>query len=220
MTGERDQDPLDRYRALRCSQVSDCLDQVGLRDNAMAARLRPLYPGARLTGYAMTIRLEVVHEVPDDQSLWYQGELEAIDGLKPGEVMVVSTCPGPIWGELLATASRARGAVGIVADAGVRDVVQLTEMQFPTFTSLIHPTDGLGRADVTARQVPVECGDVTVSPGDIVVADADGIVVVPEAAAGEVLRLAEKKAATEDIVREELARGDSVREVFRRHGVL
>ncbi len=215
-----DLDLLDRYAALRSAVVSDCLDQVGIRTNAMAARLRPVYPSARLAGYATTILLELVTEAPADKSLWYKGELEAIDSLRPGDAVVVSTCPGPIWGELLATAARARGAVGIVADAGVRDTAQLTDMQFPTFTSLITPTDGLGRADVAARGVQVTCGDVLVSPGDIIVGDGDGVVVVPRDAASDVLRLAEAKAVSEDVVRHELARGDSAREVFRRHGVL
>lgn len=220
MTTVRDMDLLQRYGGLRSALVSDCLDQVGIRDNAMAPRIRPLHPGSRLAGYAMTIALELVDGRPEDKSLWYKGELEAVDGLEPGDVVVVSTCPGPIWGELLATASRAKGALGVVADAGVRDTVQLVEMGFPTFTSLIIPTDGLGRADVRAARVPVNCGDVQVSPGDVVVADNDGVVVVPLHAAGEVLRLAEQKSVAEDLVRAELARGDSVREVFLRHGVL
>jgi 4-hydroxy-4-methyl-2-oxoglutarate aldolase len=217
---DRDMDLLARYQQLRTAVVSDCLDQVGIRDNAMAARLRPLYPSARLAGFAMPVQLELVTKVPADQSLWYKGELEAIDSLKPGDVVVVSTCAGPIWGELLATAARARGAVGIVADAGVRDTVQLTEMDFPTFTSLVLPTDGLGRADVTSYGVPVRSGDVLVSPGDIVIADNDGIVVVPITTAAAVLELAEAKSSAEDMVREELSRGDSAREVFGRHGVL
>jgi 4-hydroxy-4-methyl-2-oxoglutarate aldolase len=220
VTTVRDMNLLERYGVLRCALVSDCLDQVGIRDNAMAPRMRPLDPGSRLAGYAMTIALELVDGRPEDKRLWYKGELEAVDALQPGDVVVVSTCPGPIWGELLATASQAKGAVGVVADAGVRDTVQLVEMGFPTFTSLISPTDGLGRADVQAAGVPVNCGDVQVSPGDMVVADNDGVVVVPLHAAEEVLRLAEQKSVAEDLVREELARGDSVREVFLRHGVL
>jgi regulator of RNase E activity RraA len=219
-TAARDMDLLARYQPLRTAVVSDCLDQVGIRDNAMAPRLRPLYPSARLAGFAMPIQLELVTAVPADQSLWYKGELDAIDSLQPGEVVVVSTCAGPIWGELLATAARARGAVGIVADAGVRDTVQLIEMDFPTFTPLVLPTDGLGRADVTAYRLPVRCGDVVVAPGDIIVADNDGVVVVPIATAAEVLELAEAKSSAEDLVRRELSRGDSVREVFGRHGVL
>jgi 4-hydroxy-4-methyl-2-oxoglutarate aldolase len=219
-TTARDMDLLDRFRLLRSAVVSDCLDRLGLRGQAMAPRMRPLYQSARLAGYAMTMLLEPVSEVPDDPDQWYKGELEAIDSLKPGDVVVVSTCQGPIWGELLATASRARGAVGIVADAGVRDTTQLTEMGFPTFTSLITPLDGLGRADVTAFSVAVRCGDVQVTAGDVIVADNDGVIVIPLAAAQDVVRLAEEKSATEDIVREELARGDSTREVFQRYGVL
>ena len=102
-----------------------------------------------------------------------------MDALEPGDVMVVSTCRGSYWGELLATASRLRGARGIVVDAYTRDTLALIEMGFPTFAAGIHCADSLGRIDVDGFDVPVSCGGVDVVPGDLVLGDHDGVVVVP-----------------------------------------
>ena len=134
--------------------------------------------------------------------------------------MVVSTCQGSYWGELLATASRARGARGIVADAYTRDTRALREMGYPTFVAGINAQDSLGRIDVDELGGTIRCGGVEVSHGDLVLADDDGIVVVPAGLAEEVLTLAEEKVATENVVRDKLAQGISVREVFESHGVL
>jgi 4-hydroxy-4-methyl-2-oxoglutarate aldolase len=106
----RDAALIDRLARLRTAVVSDCLDRVGIRNQAMASRIRPLFPEARLAGYAMTVHAIQDDEIPADRGQWYRGELQAVDALSPGDVMVVSICPdGPFWGELLATASRHRG---------------------------------------------------------------------------------------------------------------
>jgi regulator of RNase E activity RraA len=157
---------------------------------------------------------------PADRDAWYKGELEAVDALESGDVMVVSTCHGCYWGELLATASRFRGARGIVADAYTRDTLALIEMAFPTFVAGISPEDSLGRIDVDAIGIPVECGGVTVHPGDLVLADHDGVVVVPSAVAEQVVTRAEEKVAGENLVREKLAEGMPVLEAFRTYGVI
>src|SRR5438067_1403552 len=119
--------------------------------------------------------------------------LREIDSLRPGDVMVVSTCRGSYWGELLATASRYRGARGLVADAYTRDTLALMEMRFPTFSAGIHCADSLGRIDVDAVGVPISCGGVEVAPGDLVLGDHDGVVVVPARLAEEAVGLAEQK---------------------------
>lgn len=215
----RDLALIDRLDQLYVSVVSDCLDRVGYRDNVMHRRIRPLFP-CRAAGFAATVHAILVDDVPDDRSLWYAGEIAAVDAQQNGDVMVVSTCDGSYWGELLATASRARGARGIVADAYTRDIRALEEMEYPTFVSGVSARDSLGRLDVDAIGEPIECGGVTVNQGDLVLADQDGIAIVPYDVAEEVLTLAEGKVATEDTVRDELARGVSVREVFAAHGTL
>jgi 4-hydroxy-4-methyl-2-oxoglutarate aldolase len=219
-TDGRDLALVARLDALNVSVVSDCLDRVGLRSNVMAPHIRPLVRGSRTAGFAATVSVIEVDAPPADRSEWYAGEIRAVDSQQLGDVMVVSTSKGSYWGELLATASRARGARGIVADAYTRDTEALVEMDYPTFVAGISAQDSLGRIDVDDIGVEIECGGVRVAHGDLVLADNDGVVVVPSDAADEVLGLAEEKLATEDVVREKLAQGLSVREVFAAHGVL
>jgi 4-hydroxy-4-methyl-2-oxoglutarate aldolase len=216
----RDLELIERLERLYPAAVSDCLDRLGVRDHVMDARIRPLYPEAKLAGFASTVHCLEVDAVPAERDDWYRGELAAVDALRPGDVMVVSTCHGSYWGELLATAARYRGARGVVADAYTRDTLPLIAMRFPTFTAGIHCADSLGRIDVDAAGVAVECGGVRVEPGDLVLADHDGVVVVPGGLGEEVVRLAEEKVAAEDLVRSRLAEGVPVAEAFRTYGVI
>lgn len=211
---------LERLERLHPALISDCLDRIGLRDQVMAPRLRPLDPVAKLAGRALTVRCVQVEGIPQDTSDWYRGELAAVDALRPDDVMIVSTCEGSFWGELLATAARYRGARGIVADAYTRDTLALLEMGFPTFVSGIHCADSLGRIDVDEVGGAISCGGVEVVPGDLVLADNDGIVVVPSAVAEEIVSMAEEKATGEDLVRQKLAEGMPVSDAFRAYGVI
>ena len=220
MSSERDLGLVDRLAGLCPAVVSDTLDRLGIRGKTMASRIRPLYAHARVAGFAATVHCVEVDAPPADREDWYKGELEAVDALEPGDVMVVSTCSGCYWGELLATASRFRGARGIVADAYTRDTLALIEMAFPTFVAGISPEDSLGRIDVDEIGIPIGCGGVTVHPGDLVLADHDGVVVVPPAVAEQVVTLAEEKVSGENHVREKLAEGMPVLEAFRTYGVI
>jgi 4-hydroxy-4-methyl-2-oxoglutarate aldolase len=220
VTGARDLELVERLERLHPAVVSDCLDRLGVRDRVMAPHIRPLFPEAKAAGFASTVRCVEVDGVPENRDDWYRGELAAVDALAPGDVMVVSTCRGSYWGELLATASRYRGARGVVADAYARDTLALVAMRFPTFVAGVHCADSLGRIDVDEVGVPIECGGVRVEPGDLVLADHDGVVVVPAALGEEVVRLAEEKVAGENLVRERLAEGMPVAEAFRTYGVI
>lgn len=211
---------LERLERLYPAVVADCLDKVGVRRNVMDPRIRPLYPEARLAGFASTVHAVQVTAPPANPDDYYRGELQAVDALEPDDVMIVSTVQGSYWGELLATASRYRGARGIVVDGYTRDTLQLIEMQFPTFAAGISCHDSLGRIDVEAVGVPVECGGVRVEPGDLILADFDGVVVVPSAAADEVVTLAEGKVSGENLVRSKLAEGMPVWDAFRTYGVI
>src|SRR5207237_10084034 len=121
-------------------------------------RIRPLEPASRIAGYAATLHFVEVGGVPERREDWYRELLAAIDALRSGDVVVASTCRGSTWGELLATASRYRGARGIVADTYVRDTLALIAMAFPTFAAGIHCPDSLGRLAVDAFRLPVEGG--------------------------------------------------------------
>src|SRR5438067_6406123 len=160
----RDLALIDRLERLHPAIVSDCLDRLGHRAQVLAPHIRPLSRDMKVAGYASTVHCVDVDRVPPDRDDWYRGELSAVDALQPGDVMVVSTCRGSYWGELLATASRFRGARGIVADAYTRDCRALIEMRYPTFVAGILAYDSLGRIDVDAVGVPIECGGVTVRP--------------------------------------------------------
>jgi regulator of RNase E activity RraA len=168
----------------------------------------------------MTVHCVEVDALPANENDYYKGELQAVDSLRPGDVMVVSTCDGSYWGELLATASRYRGALGIVADAYTRDTDRLIAMQFPTFIAGISACDSLGRIDIDQVQTPIMCGGVSVKPDDLLLADFDGVVVVPSEVAEEAITRAEEKVSGEDLVREKLAEGMPVWEAFRTYGVI
>jgi len=213
-------DLIDRLGLLHPAVVSDCLDRIGIRDRVMAPRIRPLAPETKVAGIARTVLCVPAAGVPADRDDWYRGELSAVDALGAGDVMVVSTCEGSYWGELLATAARRRGARGIVADAYARDTLALIAMGFPTFVAGIHCADSLGRIDVEATGVEIICGGVPVADGDLVLGDHDGVVVVPARVAEEVIVLAEEKVAGEILVREKLEEGMSVAEAFRSYGVI
>jgi 4-hydroxy-4-methyl-2-oxoglutarate aldolase len=209
---------VDRLDRLYPAVVSDVLDRMGYRQQAMAPEIRPLFPEARLCGAAMPVLAVPAYSVPEADP--YKLELEAVDRLGPGDVMVVSHIEGSFWGELLSTAARARGARGIVVDGYTRDSLSIIQMGFPTFVRGIHIADSLGRLEVAAYGVPVVCGGVRVSPGDLLLADFDGVVVVPGEAAEEAIAKAEEKVSGENLVRQHLQQGMPVSEAFRRFGVI
>jgi len=154
----------------------------------------------------------------------YEVEIALVDDLKPGDVAVLD-CGGPTeriapWGELLSTASAKRGAAGCVIDGLVRDVRMIREMQFPVFHGGIGPLDTKGRAKMMARDVPVSCGGVAVSSGDLIFGDVDGVVVIPQAIAPQVIEAAIAKVKSENVTRDELNRGLLLGDVYRKYGVL
>ena len=200
--------------------ISDALDDLGHRSQAMAEHLRPVGNHVRFVGRARTISCMDTYHVSDNP---YDNEIAAIDSILPGEVVVVATGGSrrnAPWGELLSTAAVARGARGAVVDGLVRDVRRIQEMQFPLFAAGIKPVDSRGRGEVVAWNVPVECGGVLVSPGDLVMADLDGVVVVPAAMVDEVVRLATDKVTRENHSRDELRNGAYLRTVYEKYGVL
>jgi 4-hydroxy-4-methyl-2-oxoglutarate aldolase len=217
---DRDLALIQRLERLYPAVVADCLDRLGVRMQVLEPHIRPLYADAKVAGYAATVHCIEVEAVPDDRADWYRGEMNAVDSLEPGDVMVVSTCRGSYWGELLATASRYRGARGLVADAYTRDTLALMEMRFPTFSAGIHCADSLGRIDVDAVGVPISCGGVEIGPGDFVLGDNDGVVIIPASLGAEVIGLAEEKVSGENLVRAKLAEGMPVSEAFRTYGVI
>ena len=207
-------------RELYTAVVSDALDQLGVRHQAMREYLRPVHPGCVMAGWARTITCSDVYHIPVDA---YGLEIEAVDSLLPGEIAVVGTqksARNAPWGELLSTASKARGARGAVIDGLVRDIRKIEDIAFPVFAAGIKPVDSMGRGLVTGYNVPVDCGEVIVNPGDFIFGDFDGIIVVPAAIVEETLTIAADKVNRENHSRAELQAGAYLRDVFAKYGVL
>jgi 4-hydroxy-4-methyl-2-oxoglutarate aldolase len=204
------------------SVLSDCLDAVGVMNQALPARIRPLDETRVMVGRARTAAfMEVYHH--DAGTNPYELEIKLVDSLKPGEIPVFA-CSNPArvapWGELLSTAAQVRGAAGALMDGCTRDVRAIRAMGFPVFHGGIAPLDSKGRGKIMAVDVPIECGGVAVAPGDLVFGDADGVVVIPKRIEADVLRLAFEKVKGEKTTLTELRAGHKLGDVFARHGIL
>jgi 4-hydroxy-4-methyl-2-oxoglutarate aldolase len=207
-------------RELYTSVLADVMDVMGYVDQVMRRDIRPLYDGASVVGRATTMLAGEVAEVPAEP---FKLELELLDSIGPGEVVVCTTqgsTRAAMWGELLSTHTRARGGRGAIIDGLTRDAWGISDMRFPVFVTGTSPADSKGRLDVTAVRVPILVGGVVVHDGDLVVADIDGCVVVPQAIEAEVIERALAKVAGENAVRDVLAAGASIRQVFKDYGIL
>ncbi len=211
-------------RRLYVPAICDILDELGFRQQAMHQRLRPLLPDIQNCGFvgrARTVRWMETDYIREDDP--YGGEIEIMDSLRPGDVVVHSTDYGGTnapWGELMSTVARRNGAVGCVCDSQIRDCVKIIAMGFPVYYAGIRPLDSKGRGLVMAHDVPIRCGEVLVRPGELIVADYDGIVAVPREVEKAVLVKAQEKVGKENLSRKELLEGKTLREVYEKYKVL
>ncbi len=202
--------------------VCDVLDDLGHRHQAMHQRLRPLDgDNCVIVGRGKTFRwMETDYVVEDDP---YGLEIDAMDSIQPGDVIVHSADPGftnAPWGELMSTIAKRNGAAGCICDSLIRDCRQIMKIGFPVFHAGIRPLDSKGRGRVMAYDVPVRCGDVLVHPGDLVFAGFDGVVVIPRSVEDGVIQLAAEKVGKENATRGALLQGRTLRDVFNEFGVL
>ncbi len=204
----------------RSALLADALDALGLRAQCLQPGLAPLDPSSRIAGRALTVALAPARAVPDEP---YRGLLAMLGAVRPGDVVVVATGrsdAAAVWGELTSSSCVARGAAGLVTDGLCRDVEQVRALGFPVFARGTSPLDVDGRLDFGPHGVPVEVDGVAIGPGDLVVADVDGVVVVPAGVAPDVLRRAGEKAGREEELRLAVLGGEPIGDAFRRLGVL
>ncbi|MCA9090917.1 MAG: RraA family protein [Planctomycetaceae bacterium] len=204
------------YSAVIC----DALDSVGLKNQSPRIPLQQLTSTNMLVGRCRTtLWADMFHVDPKP----YELELQAVDSCQPDDVFIAATgnsMRSAIWGELLTTAVMNGGCVGAILDGAVRDVQKIRELDFPVLALGTSPYDSKDRQRVIDCNIPVEIGGVLFSPGDLVIADIDGLVVVPQNVEEEVLQLAWKKVHDENMVRDAIRGGMKATTAFETFGVL
>ncbi|NQX69675.1 hypothetical protein BC351_38910 [Paenibacillus ferrarius] len=206
--------------SLYAAVISDTLDELGYRHQVMRENINPIDPNWVIAGRAKTVLAVDVHYIPENP---YGKEIEAVDSVNEDEIVIGCTnesTQNGLWGELLSTACKVRGARGAVVDGLIRDTKKILELDFPVFATGTKPVDSQGRGMVIEYDVPVRCGGVMVNPGDVVFGDRDGIVVIPNQLVDEVIKLALDKATRENNTRKELLEGRTLRQVYDKYGVL
>ena len=201
--------------------LCDALDSFGYTRQSPRLPIVPItMPDATLIGRAKTsLWADMAHPDPEP----YKLELAAVDSCRPDDILVCAASGSNrsgIWGELLTTASRNTGCVGVIVDGAVRDVAKMKAMNFPVFARGTNPYDSRDRQRVIDIDIPIELDGIRIQPGDLIAADIDGIIIVPQAVEEQVVRAAWKKAHAENEVRDAIRKGMSATKAFETFGVL
>lgn len=206
----------DRYNKIYVPAIADVLDDMGYWNQVMHEDIKPLRLTDRVAGRAFTALGKPERSV--DRSIRLGPRM--VDELSPYEVAVFDCSDDRTtghWGELLANGAIARGAVGAVIDGGMRDTAAVLELDFPVFHRYRVPRDAKGRWNVVDMQTTIVCGGVPVSPGDFIVGDCDGVVVIPAALVTEVLIEAETTVAVELEIRDRVRAGERVGDLYMKY---
>jgi regulator of RNase E activity RraA len=211
-----------RFRAIPTPVICDAMYELGIPEQVLSSRLRPLLPSKRVAGAAFTLMGRAIEpEVGWDAGIpRMQPYLRVFEELESDSV-IVSVNPGSTvghFGELTGNAAKAKGCQGVILDGNLRDTEGLLRIGFQVFYSELSPLNGIGRWEMSEKQNPVTIDGVTILPGDIIIGDFDGVVVVPRADAERVLLEAESIDVAEAKVRAEAEEGVPPMESFERHG--
>ena len=206
--------------SLYSAVVCDALDQLGFTHQSPRVELRPLTATAKLVGRARTtLWADMAHVDPRP----YELELRAVDACRNDDVIICAvggSMRAAVWGELLSTAAQSRGSAGVIVDGAVRDVVKMSQMKFPCFARGTSVYDSLNRQRVIDLDVPVEIDTVRFAPGDLVIADVDGVVVVPRHVEDEVIGKAWQKVHAENRIRDDIRGGMLASDAYKKYGTL
>jgi 4-hydroxy-4-methyl-2-oxoglutarate aldolase len=208
----------ERYKKLYTPAIADILDERGLYHQILPPQIQALAPGMRVAGPAQTVKGTPTTVHKDE---YLAVAIRGLADMEAGTIVVYDTSNDPgtaHWGELVSTATRLRGCAGAVIDGGVRDVERIIEMSFPVFARYRTPADIRGRWRYVEVGIPIRIGEVLIQPGDFVVGDPNGVVVVPKDLALEVLLEAEKVLEVEDKIREELRAGEDPLKLYAKYG--
>jgi len=211
----------ERFESVYTAALADILDARGFHDQTLPPSIRPLEPGTTTAGQAYTVMGRPAENTGEGD---YDGAIRkvlAMLGDVPSGHVAVYACDQDVsahLGELSVTSLKARGVAGCVLDGGCRDVRFILDEGFPVFCRFVTPEDSTWRWELEVTQVPVTIGRVRIEPGDWVVGDDDGVVIVPAAIAADVLAEAEEKAATENEIRDAVRNGMPPLEAYERYG--
>ncbi len=209
-----------RLAALYTGAVADILDEMGCRNQCLPAEIRPLDPRMKVAGPIYPVRGRA--KPPGDRPDPRYRQMDMLDAIYPGSVVVID--PGEEtraahWGELMSNTARQKGARGCIVNGGLRDSAQILEIGFPVFRRFHSPLTAVHRFEITDFGQPIAIGGVAVMPRDYVLGDIDGVLVIPRAIAADVVATAEAVREKETIVRGQLQRGGSIRELFDKYRV-
>ena len=210
----------ERLVKLYTGAVADILDDMGYFIQYLPFDIRPLDPATKVAGPVFTVRGRARHY--DDGVDPRYRQMDMLDAIFPHSVIVVEPGDDGVaahWGELMCNTARGKGATGAVINGGLRDSGQILDIGFPVFRKYHSPLTAVFRYDITGHDLPVKVGRVLVSPGDFVLGDIDGVMVIPGKIIDEVILEAEDVRGREDIVRDSLQQGGNIRELFEKYKV-
>ncbi|MGH6884898.1 MAG: RraA family protein, partial [Geminicoccales bacterium] len=213
----------DRSQALAelyTGAVADILDELSYRQQCLPADIRPLREEMKVAGPVYTVRGRA--RAYDDGKDPRYAQMDMLDGIFPGSVVVID--PGDEsraahWGELMSHTAKSKGATGVVIAGGVRDTEEILKLGFACFRRYHSPLTAVYRFDITDVAVPIRIGGVPIAPGDFILGDVDGVLVIPPAVVDQLIEQAHSVREREDIVRNALDEGGSIRELFEKYRV-